>query len=404
MTVETESALRATTSRIHDINSLSLSDIDLSGDLLVTVDDSLRLPIGGTVVADSFAVESDSTEGYTISIEGLVTAANGTTFTGTIGDDLFTVTPQASSTFDISGGSNSTTNPGDQLILNDAAVGALIDENESDLEVPLGHINFVDTFQRIDFDGIETLEDGPSVIDDITVSGTGWNLSGVDGFYSLLGNPERTLPWNNINVIRITFSEDVLLSPDSIDLIGSTGEYAFLTDDPLDTSPPEFDGFRYDASTRTATLILADSIDVDRLRLVIHGESSDGSPVSNRSSGQLIGTDFQVAFSVNPGDFTGDGTVSVTDVVNINTRAESGQFGSQYDVFADVNRDGSISVTDVVISSINVSKTLPANLPIGNLTSSTIVGISESIELLDSKKHDSVANESGENLTFPLHD
>ena len=184
--------------------------------------------------------------------------------------------------------------------------------------------------------------------------------------------PGQPLPWININKIDVVFDQDVDVELASFTLTGvNVPLYSFLPDDPLDTVAADLDGFRYDSTTFTATLVLDNPIATDRLLLDIGGESADTAPVQASGGGPLLeggggsGTDFEIFFDILPGDATRNGSFSVTDVANVAARVQPGKFNTLYDPFFDLDGSGSISVTDVVngAARLGPNSTLPPGSP-----------------------------------------
>ena len=91
----------------------------------------------------------------------------------------------------------------------------------------------------------------------VNVAGTNWNPSfvsylqssglGAGGYAIPVGSSAQlqTLPWTNINQIRITFSEDVVVHAEDLSVSG------------VNTTAYAFSGFAYDSTSHTATWTLA---------------------------------------------------------------------------------------------------------------------------------------------------
>ena len=152
----------------------------------------------------------------------------------------------------------------------------------------------------------------------VNVAGTGWASSfvsylessgaGTDGYAIPVGSSSQlqTLPWTNINQIRITFSEDVAIEAADLSISG-VNKTAYV-----------FSAFSYDPNTFTATWTLDAPITKDKLLLDLDADGMD--PVRSVSTGDVLdgawtdcqstynsgngqgGTDFQFRFNVLPGD------------------------------------------------------------------------------------------------------
>jgi hypothetical protein len=151
--------------------------------------------------------------------------------------------------------------------------------------------------------------------------------------FSLLGN-SRVLPWVNITAIDIAFSQDVVIGPDDLSLAGVRVSLYGGT-------------FSYDPATRTATWSLAAPIGADRLTLRLDGDAAaaDGNDgVRSAGGGFLAGGDYALGFNVLPGDFNGDGVVTIQDSVGV--RNHSPAFGA-YLIWADLDGDSDVDLADI---------------------------------------------------------
>ena len=192
----------------------------------------------------------------------------------------------------------------------------------------------------------------------VIVSSTSWSPGFLDapsstglgslGYTIPVGSSAQLqpLPWDNMNQIRIVFSENVNVQQNSLTLSGtSVNNYAFSS-------------FSYNATTFTATWTLAAPLGADRLRLDLHatgaaaitdahGKSLDGEwsdAVSTYPSGNGIsGGDFLFDFNVLPGDIDGNGVVNGVDInllVGNFKRVSGGLAG-------DLNGDGIVNGLDL---------------------------------------------------------
>jgi hypothetical protein len=163
--------------------------------------------------------------------------------------------------------------------------------------------------------------------------------------YSLIGN-DRVLPWTTINRLEVVFSQDVAIDAADLRLNGvSVSQYG--------------GAFSYNPATRTATLTLGTAIGADRLTLTLDGDGTgpDGNDgVRNLAGAYLAGGDFARSFDVLPGDFNGDGTVTVQDSIGI--RNQSPGYGT-YLLFADTDGDGDVDLNDINAPRRRLGATLP---------------------------------------------
>ena len=145
----------------------------------------------------------------------------------------------------------------------------------------------------------------------------------------------RDLPWIDIRALDVIFSEDVDVTAEDLRLAGvNLANYT--------------GGFTYAPGTRTASLTLVNPLGVDRLMLLLDGDdaSTDGGlGVRDAGGNFLAGGDHARALSVLPGDFDGDGVVTVNDAVGVRNRMAA--FGGSYSIWADMDGDGDVDADDV---------------------------------------------------------
>jgi hypothetical protein len=137
-------------------------------------------------------------------------------------------------------------------------------------------------------------------------------------------NLARTLPWFNIRSLDIVFSEPVRFAPAGATLTGRSVA-AYSPDLSLAGS--------------TATLSLPSALDVDRLMLALSGQD----PVTGvrDPAGNLMGGSFTKGLNVLPGDYNGDGFVTISDSISV--RGLIGKLVDVNRIFADVDGDGQIT-------------------------------------------------------------
>ncbi|MEM8945040.1 MAG: hypothetical protein AAGD11_07645 [Planctomycetota bacterium] len=226
----------------------------------------------------------------------------------------------------------------------------------------------------------ELLSVTPPTVVDVAVASTAWSSSFLDYLdnsnlgskaYSIpIGSTAQSLnlPWENIDQIKITFSEDVHV--DSADLAMSG----------VNTSYYEFDGFVYDAITHVATWTLADVIAADRLMLDLDadgldpvtdlaGNLLDGEWVDNVTSGPsgngTAGGDFEFTFNVVPGDVDQNTYVTFYDYVFVRARDGQDTNGANYTALHDIDGSGLIDLADWWSTYGYVGSTAPVGQPVG---------------------------------------
>ncbi|MCE5268291.1 MAG: dockerin type I domain-containing protein [Planctomycetaceae bacterium] len=214
----------------------------------------------------------------------------------------------------------------------------------------------------------------------VTVASGSWTPSfvsylqssglGTGGYAIPVGSTQlQTLPWNNIDTIRIKFNQDVVVSAADLSLSGaSQNVYAFS-------------GFGYDTVTYEATWLLTAPMAKDKLALDL--DANGLAPVRSVATGEVLdgawtdcqstfpsgntqgGTDFHFQFTVLPADVNGSNTVNGTDVIQINQRYNKVIGDAQYGVRYDANGDGVISATDYNFARSQVGALLPSGAPAG---------------------------------------
>lgn len=215
----------------------------------------------------------------------------------------------------------------------------------------------------------------------VNVASTDWASSfishlesselGTDGYAIPVGSSAQlqTLPWTNINQIRITFSEDVVVAAADLSISG------------VNQTAYAFSDFSYDPDTYTATWTLAVTIAKDKLVLdldadgmapvrgvstgdVLDGAWTDCQSTYNSGDGQG-GTDFQFRFNVLPGDVNGSNAVSVADAMTAYQKVGKNAGDAGYDIRCDVDGSGGITSGDVSAIMSKAGGTLPSGDPVG---------------------------------------
>jgi hypothetical protein len=222
-----------------------------------------------------------------------------------------------------------------------------------------------------------------AAVADVLVSSTDWTssfLNAVDpgrglGYSLPVGGGSQlvTLPWGNIDQIKVVFSEDVVV--DQADLLLSG----------VNTPAYDVSGatFNYDSTTFTATWTLPQSISTDKLMISLNADGSnpiqdlagnrlDGewtNPASTTDPGGSVypsgdgtpGGDFHFRLNVLPGDADRSGTVNFSDLSKLlaSYGMSSGASWSQ----GDFTGDGAVNFTDLSKLLAFYGKSLPSGDP-----------------------------------------
>ena len=206
---------------------------------------------------------------------------------------------------------------------------------------------------------------GPRV-DNVLVSSPSWDAGflatlGGQG-YSIPTGPDQlaTLPWTNIDQVKVVFSEDVNVSQGNLSIHGiNVPDYAIA-------------GFNYDGGSLMATWTLSGPVAADKLLLTLlddvtdmagnhlDGEWTDGDSAFP-SGNDAEGGDFQFRLNVLPGDADSNYVVGSGDLGTLVS-----QFGLRGNgLVADFNADGWVDLDDFAIIRNNFGNTLPVPAPVG---------------------------------------
>jgi hypothetical protein len=215
----------------------------------------------------------------------------------------------------------------------------------------------------------------------VNVAGTNWasgfvsylesSGKGAGGYAIPVGSSAQlqTLPWTNVNQVRITFSEDVTVHAADLSVSG------------VNKTAYAFSGFSYDVNTHTATWTLDASITKDKLMLdldadglapvssaatseVLDGAWTDCQSTYNSGNGQG-GTDFQFRFNVLPGDANANNSVSLTDAALVQQKLGKSAGQTGYDLRCDVDGSGVITTADYSAVQVRAGGSLPSGNPVG---------------------------------------
>ncbi|MCX7429097.1 MAG: hypothetical protein NTW96_26165 [Planctomycetia bacterium] len=231
---------------------------------------------------------------------------------------------------------------------------------------------------------MEFLEDrmvlsGPQVAD-VNICSTDWapdfveyletsNL-GTDGYSIPVGSSAQlqTLPWTNLNQIRVTFSEDVDVQMADLSVSG------------VNVTAYVFSDFSYDANTYTAIWTLPDPIEKDKLLLdldadgidpvqdlvenALDGEWTNSSNTYNSGNG-TAGGDFEFRFNVLPGDANASASVTIIDPMLGNLKKGKVPGDAGYGIRYDVDGSAEITTADCNAMYYNLGDLLPVGDPEG---------------------------------------
>jgi len=214
---------------------------------------------------------------------------------------------------------------------------------------------------------------------DVNICSTAWATEfvdyletaqlGTDGYSVPVGSAQlTTLPWVNLDQIRITFNEDVDVQMGDLSLSG------------VNTTAYTFSAFSYDSNTYTATWTLSQTLGKDKMFIdldadgidpvrdvsdnVLDGEWTDSTSTYNSGNG-TAGGDFQFRFNVLPGDGNASNSVSIIDPM-LGNMLKGKQAGDQdYNARYDVDGDGVITSTDCSLMYSRLGHSLPSGNPVG---------------------------------------
>jgi hypothetical protein len=218
----------------------------------------------------------------------------------------------------------------------------------------------------------------PPAVVNVLVAGSSWsssflsylsanNMGTTDGFSIVGANQLKSLPWTNINQIKIVFSEDVT----------TAGGVAALSDLLAlgGVSIPNYaiSGFSYNSAKHMGVWTLAAPLTADKLTLSLSdqitdlaGNNLDGewtdkqtTPSGNASAGGI----FTAHLNVLAGDVDRSNFVLGTDTTLVLNKEGLNTHSVGYNAFYDVNADGFILGTDVTLVYNRQGGKLPAGTP-----------------------------------------
>ncbi len=231
----------------------------------------------------------------------------------------------------------------------------------------------------------------PPEITSVVVSSTQWDNAFIDhlssqglgdGGYAIPTNSPQQLaplPWSNMNQVKITFSEDVVVSRNSLTLQGTNvANYRFRR-------------FAYDAKTFTATWTLRRRLRADDLQITLSdtvtdrqgnqldGEWIDGvSAFLNGTGDGVPGGDFKFRFSVLPGDVDQSGSLDDQDLAAVIASRNTEVGDGDYTIFSDVDGSGEIVRRDARIVRRQIRRAQRDNTPPAPVSQQRVVNIARS--------------------------
>lgn len=231
----------------------------------------------------------------------------------------------------------------------------------------------------------------PNVVD-LNVSSSEWssgfvsylenNNLGNDGYRIPAGSSDQmtTLPWLNIDQIRITFDEDVDVQAADLAVSG------------LNQTWYEIEGFAYDPATFTAVWTMKEPFGADKLLLdldangldpvvdtdeanVLDGEWTNGASTYPSGNG-VAGGDFEFRLNIVPGDADATTAVATTDTTMISALVGADTSSASYNPRCDLDGDGLIEQADADAAQSLIGTGLASGDPAGVTNDApTTVGI-----------------------------
>jgi len=218
----------------------------------------------------------------------------------------------------------------------------------------------------------------PTVVN-VSVGSTQWSSAfigylqsaglGAGGYSIPVGSSAQlqTLSWQNINQIRITFNENVIINASDLCLSG-TNHPAY-----------PFSSFQYIAASNTAVWTLASNLACDKLMIDL--DATGLSPIRGVSDGNaLLGAwtdgqstypsgygggaeDFKFSLNVLPGDVNGDNSVTSTDASLVQNLIGTAAGAPGYVARYDIDGTGILTTTEYNAIQTLIGSTLPSGYP-----------------------------------------
>lgn len=239
---------------------------------------------------------------------------------------------------------------------------------------------------------MERLEDrsmlsaGPPKIADLHIAGTNWTSAFVTylqthnlgdlGYRIPVGTAAqaKSLPWLNIDLIIVSFSEDVDVQAADLSLSGVNATSFSLADFSYEITHD------VNGSTFIATWTFANplpknvyqiDLDGDGLDPVadVDGNALDGEWTNNSdtmpSGNGSAGGDFAFTFKVMPGDGNQNNGVELADYYAASSRQGATTASSNYNPLVDIDGDGLHEVADTQAVQAKLWSTYPSGTPVG---------------------------------------
>ena len=241
------------------------------------------------------------------------------------------------------------------------------------------------TSTRLSIESLEQrmmLSSVPPTVTDVNVSSSSWtpafvsyledNALGNDGYSIPVGSAAQadSLPWLDIDRVRITFSEDVEIQKSDLSITGVTN------------TSYDVDHFFYDPKTMTATWTLGTPLaEEERVLLdldgngvdpvqdldgnILDGEWTDEVSTYNSGNG-TAGGDFEFRFNILMGDsYASDDYISWYDYENGLWAQGDTTADPSYDPAIDSDGDGVVEISDWVAVLGHLWTSLPTGTPAG---------------------------------------
>ena len=177
----------------------------------------------------------------------------------------------------------------------------------------------------------------------IEVEGRGERRAG----FSVWSGSIQTLPWTNVNEIRILFGEAVDVRQEDLVVRGEDGTYAFTSFAIEDYSAVW--RLRNNLRPGRVTLELKSGGVKDLVGRPLDGEWSGPTDLWPSGDG-AAGGDFVFPMNVRPGDANRSGTVNAIDLAHARWRNGTQTTSAGYSLFADFDGNGRINAIDLVIA------------------------------------------------------
>lgn len=209
---------------------------------------------------------------------------------------------------------------------------------------------------------VRTMLTGAPQVLDVQVSSTEWAPAFVDylaqnglgdrGYRIPTGSSvqSKPLPWSNLNVVSVKFSEDVNVESRDLSLTGVSIPHVSIA------------GFFYDAQNFVATWTLAAPLQKSNYQIDLDGSGIgaitdlsgnvlDGEWTHNAdtfpSGNGTAGGDFQFKFTVMPGDVNQSASLGEKDYGKVTSELGMTTSSSSFPKFSDVNGSGAINSADL---------------------------------------------------------